>query len=381
MKITTSSPTALLHTGLLAAALVTVTAGPAPACTSILLQAKDGACVYGRTMEFALPIHSQLMIIPRNHRITATGPASQIVGQGGMTWQTKYAAAGANALGLPILVDGVNEKGLAGGYFNFPGYAEFQNVPPGGDGKSISSVELLTYLLTSFATVEEVTAALPQIYVTEVKLKKFNDMPTPYHFSLHDAAGKSIVIEYTQGGQLHVYNNPTHVLTNSPDFPYQLANLAQYQYLTAEILPPLKAGSANLAAPSSGDGMNGLPGGFLAPARFVRAFFAQQNAPPLNDAAAAVQMSFHLMGGLELPPGSIKTSAKGGGEGGGVDGYEITEWTAAADLRNGRYYIRTYTNPDVRMVDLKKADLNATAITVISLDQPQVIRDVTGDAR
>jgi choloylglycine hydrolase len=381
MTIKTSSPTAVLHTGLLAAALMAAAAGPVQACTSILLPAKDGAYVYGRTMEFALPLRSQLVIIPRNYRITATGPAAPVVGQGGMTWQTKYAAVGANALGLPILVDGVNEKGLAGGQFNFPGYAEFQKAPPGEEGKSIASFELVTYLLTSFATVEEVKAALPGIYVTEGKLKQFGDMPSPYHLSIHDAAGKSIVIEYTQGGQLHVYDNPTHVLTNSPDFPYQLANLAQYQYLTADIVPPLKAGSTSLAAPSSGDGMNGLPGGFLAPARFVRAFFAQQNAPPLDDAAAAVQMSFHLMGGLELPPGSIKTSAKGGGEGGGVDGYEITEWTAAADLRNGRYYIRTYTNPDVRMVDLQKADLNAAAITVIPLDQPQVIRDLTGDAR
>ena len=62
---------------------------------------------------------------------------------------------------------------------------------------------------------------------------------------------------------------------------FHLQNLAQYQYVTANVLPPLKVGEVLMSAASSGDGMNGLPGGFLATARFVRAFFAQTNAPKL----------------------------------------------------------------------------------------------------
>jgi choloylglycine hydrolase len=38
----------------------------------------------------------------------------------GLKWSAKYASVGANALGLPILVDGLNEAGLAVGLFYFP---------------------------------------------------------------------------------------------------------------------------------------------------------------------------------------------------------------------------------------------------------------------
>ena len=35
------------------------------ACTSFLLKGSDGGFVYGRTMEFGLPLKSQLTTIPR----------------------------------------------------------------------------------------------------------------------------------------------------------------------------------------------------------------------------------------------------------------------------------------------------------------------------
>jgi choloylglycine hydrolase len=348
----------------------------ANACTSVLLPAKDGGFVYGRTLEFGLQLNSQLIIVPRNLAITGTGPQG-IVGKGGLTWTTKYAVAGANALGLPIVLDGFNEKGLTGGLFNFPGFAEFQTVPPGKAEQSIASFELLTFILTSFATVEEVRAGIPGIFVSGVKLAQFDNMIPPIHVTIHDASGKSLVIEYTDGGKLNMYDNPVHVFTNAPPFPFQLQNLAQYQYITPNVLPPLKAGKALLSAPSSGDGMNGLPGGFLAPARFVRAFFAQASAPKLDTSNATVSLAFHVMNGFDLPPGSIGVSATAGGEGGGIDGYETTEWTAVSDMKNLRYYIRTYDNFDVRMIDLNKADLNAKQMKFISLDKAQTVKELT----
>jgi choloylglycine hydrolase len=348
----------------------------ARACTSVLLAAQDGGYVYGRTLEFGLQLNSQLMIVPRNLAITGTGPAGK-VGEGGLTWTTKYAAAGANALRLPVLLDGFNEKGLSGGLFNFPGYAEFQTVPAGKADRSIASFELLTYILTSFATVDEVRAALANIYVSGVKLREFGNMVPPLHVSLHDATGKSLAIEYTDGGKLAIYDNPAHVFTNAPPFPFQLQNLAQYQYVTANVLPPLKIGNLALGAASSGDGMNGLPGGFLATARFVRAYFAQASAPRLATSKETVGLAFHVMNGFDLPPGSIGVSSTTGGEGGGIDGYETTEWIAVSDMKNLRYYIKTYDNFDVRMLDLGKADLNAKQIKFIALDQPQTAKDLT----
>jgi choloylglycine hydrolase len=346
------------------------------ACTSILLTAQDGGHVYGRTMEFGLNLHSGLVIIPRGVKLTSTGSGG-ISNVGGKTWTTKYGVVGANGLGALLIFDGINEKGLAGGLFNFPTYASFKEPNPSQDANTVGSGEILNYILTNYATVDEVKANLPSVHVAGVKYKVYHNQSAPAHFSVHDTTGNSIVIEYVNNGELHIYDNPTHVLTNSPPFPFQLANLAQYQYVTAAVLPPLNVNGISLQAPSSGDGMNGIPGGFLATARFVRAYFASANVPTLQSTDDAVAMSFHIMGGLELPPGSIQTSATGGGEGGGVSGYETTEWTSAADMKNMRYYIRTYSNPDIRMIDLMKVNFNAKEVKYIVLDQLPHITDLT----
>lgn len=361
---------------LVTTALIAMPVATANACTSVLLPAKDGGYVYGRTLEFGLQLGSQIIVVPRGVAMTGTGPEGNI-GQGGLAWTTKYAATGTNALGLTMILDGVNERGLSGGLFNFPGYADFQTVPPGKGSQSIASFEILTWILTNFATVDEVKAALPTIYVSAVKVKAFSDMVPPIHVSVHDASGRSLVIEYTDGGTLHMYDNPAHVLTNAPDFPFQLKNLSQYQYVTPNVLPPLKVGNVELSAASSGDGMNGLPGGFIAPARFVRAFFAQASAPTLATSAETVGLSFHIMNAFDLPPGSIGTSASAGGEGGGVSGYETTEWIAASDMKNLRYYVRTYENSNIRMIDLRKAVQNLKEIKFIPLDQKQTVQDLT----
>jgi choloylglycine hydrolase len=373
------SPSHLARVGLSALVSFSMLIWPitsARGCTSVLLLAGDGGYVYGRTLEFGLQLKSQLMILPRNFVMTGTGPDGKF-GVGGMTWTTKYAVTGANAFGLPLMLDGFNEKGLSGGLFNFPSFAEFQTVPSGKADHSIASFELLNYILTSFATVDEVRAAIPNIFVSGVSLAQFGGMVPPIHVSIHDANGKSLVIEYTDGGKLNIYDNPAHVITNSPPLPFHLQNLAQYQYVTADVLSPLKVGNVALSAASSGDGMNGLPGGFLATARFVRAFFAQANAPKLATSNDTVSLAFHVMNSFDLPPGSIGVSATTGGEGGGVNGYETTEWIAVSDMKNLRYYIRTYDNFDIRMIDLGKADRNAKQIKFISLDKPQTVKDLT----
>jgi choloylglycine hydrolase len=46
----------------------------ASACTSFLLKATNDEVVTGRTLEFALPLNSQLIVIPRNLAIKAVGP-------------------------------------------------------------------------------------------------------------------------------------------------------------------------------------------------------------------------------------------------------------------------------------------------------------------
>src|SRR5213083_2707529 len=102
---------------LIAAAAICSTLAPTvQACTGIRLTAEDGTIIHARTMEFAIDIHSDVIMVPRSYARTGTTPD----GKEGLKWKAKYASVGANGVGLPVLFDGLNEKGLAAGTFYFP---------------------------------------------------------------------------------------------------------------------------------------------------------------------------------------------------------------------------------------------------------------------
>ena len=344
----------------------------AQACTSFLLDAADGGKIYGRTMEFGLDLQSQLIVVPRKLALTGTGPDGSA--GSGLAWTTKYGVAGANGIGLPIVVDGINEAGLAGGLLYLPNVAVYQDVPPGEARKSVASYELLLYVLTNFATVAEAKAGIPKIKVNRSSQAVFK-MPVPVHMTLHDATGASIVVEYV-GGTLHIHDNPTTVMTNAPTFDWHITNLNNYLNLSLTDPAPKKIGTMEFAPPSTGTGMLGLPGDMSSPSRFVRAFIYARSAPIAKTSSEAVGVAFHILNNFDIPPGTIRTQA-GSNAGGGVAGIETTEWMAVSDLKNRRYYIRTYAGHETRMFDLMKAKLDAPTITYISLDATNPPIDVT----
>ena len=354
------------------AAALALAGGQASACTSFNLKARNGDVVYGRTLEFALPLNSDLIVIPRHLTIEGVGPDGKA--GTGLTYTTKYGAAGANGLGLPVLVDGINEKGLAAGMLNFPGLAEFQDVSPAEARNSIASHELVTYILTQFATLDEVKAGLPKIKVNRSIQPVFKS-PVPIHVTVHDKAGNDIVVEYV-GGALQITDNPTTVMTNAPTIGWDLGNLAQYATATAQPVPDFTIKGARFAPWSTGGGMNGLPGDLSSQSRFVRAAFLVANAPAFKDAGEGLGLAFHILNQFDIPPGAVNTAADAAA-GGGVAGYETTEWTATADLTHGIYQIKTYGNSDIRQISLGAADLDAKAIRFIPLDQKPVVTDLS----
>ncbi len=101
---------------ILAAAISSLLAPTVQACTGIRLIAEDGTVIHARTMEFAIDIHSDVIMVPRGYVRTGTTPD----GKEGLKWKAKYASVGANGVGLPVLFDGLNEKGLAAGTFYQP---------------------------------------------------------------------------------------------------------------------------------------------------------------------------------------------------------------------------------------------------------------------
>src|SRR5207244_6153428 len=82
-----------------AAAICSLLAATVHACTGIRLIAEDGTVIHARTMEFAIDIHSDVIMVPRGYARTGTTPD----GKEGLKWKAKYASVGANGVGLPVL--------------------------------------------------------------------------------------------------------------------------------------------------------------------------------------------------------------------------------------------------------------------------------------
>jgi choloylglycine hydrolase len=336
------------------------------ACTSFLLKGNDGGFVYGRTMEFGLPLKSQLTVIPRNLPIPGVGvdgkPGT------GLNWTSKYAAAGMNGLGMPILVDGMNEKGLVGGLLNAPNTAVYQVVAPADSASSIASIQMLMYALTNFSTVDEVKAGFQKIKINRSTIPAYNNQSAPVRMTLHDAKGKSIVIEYLKG-ELVITDNPTGVMTNDPAFRDQLNSIGNYANLTNVEKNPIVINGATYVPPSSGSGLHGLPGDYLSPSRFIRALFLTKSVPATYSTTQQNNTAWHILGSFDIPPGAISLPATNA-YGGGAGGIEVTEWSVVADNKNMTYNLKMFETTNIYSFDMKKMDVNAKEIKYIKLDKP-----------
>jgi choloylglycine hydrolase len=358
----------LLSSAITAAVLLAGSAQSLQACTGITLTATDGTVIHARTMEFAIDVHSDVIVIPRGYARTGTTPD----GKEGLKWKSKYASVGANGLKMPVLFDGVNEKGLAAGLFYFPTSAGYMPYTPADAGKTLAPWEFGSWVLENFATIDDVKANLSTIVVPAVVYGGWGFSPE-VHFIVTDASGKSIVVEFI-GGKANVFDAPLGVITNSPSFDWQMTNLRNYVNFSMSNAPPVKLGSITLKPTGQGTGMLGMPGDFTPPSRFVRAVAFTQSVLPSQTGPDAILEAFHILNQFDIPKGAAREHEKD--EHGNVLA-DYTIWTAASDLGAKRFYFRTYENSQIRMVDLTKMKLDAKDIVTISMKGNEVIASVT----
>ncbi len=342
-----------------AAALVTaglILPQAAYACTSFILPSTDGGFVYGRTMEFGFKIDSKMIMIPRNFEMTSQLTADTA----GKKWKAKYAAIGMNAFGLPALVDGMNEKGLAGGILYFPDFAQYPDPASVKPENSLTPWDFLSWALGNFSTVAEVKAALETVTVVGVKQADMGFTPG-VHYTLHDATGASIVIEPIEG-KLKVYDNPLSVLTNAPSFDWHMTNLRNYVNLRPANVEPLKINDATIQALGEGSGMLGIPGDATPPSRFVRVSANILSARKVPSGIESVRLAEHILNGFDIPVGVVQNAANEQQQ-----AVDYTQWSTVADMKNDVYYVKTYEEQILRGVAFKDLDLDAKELLTIGI--------------
>lgn len=360
-----------IRTMIAAVVSVSMLSNTALACTGLTLRAQDGAVVFGRTLEWgSFDLHSRVVIVPRGHKFAASMPD----GKSGHTWTSTYGVAGLDAVEKDFIVDGMNEKGLSVNVFYHPGYAEYRAYEPALASRTLSSLDVAQYLLTTTASVDEARDAIAKVKVIGVVEPAIGLAP-PIHLMVTEPSGKAIVIEFAKG-EVQVHDAPLGVITNSPTYDWHVTNLRNYINLSPVALPSKKIEDLNFAPLGGGSGMIGLPGDFTPPSRFVRAVAFSKTARPTPDGRETMYEMFRILDSFNVPLGAAE------GEGAAkIKGLRSsTLWTTAYDTRNLVMQYHTMHNRRVRQVDLKKIDFaGMTQIVRLPLDadKSQDVADVT----
>lgn len=318
-------------------------------CTGIRFTGADGAMYFGRNLDWTQGYGERVVVTPPAADVH---PAYRRAGDR----QVGYAVIGMGIVvdGTPLYFDCGNECGLAVAGLNFPQSARYA-ARPSADGVNVAAYEFPLWVARNFGTVEEVRRALAD--VTVVARAAGDGLPVAHlHWIVADASG-SIVVECMEDG-LHVRDDDVDVLTNEPAFDWHRQNLRNYLMLSEAAPDDASWGAARLSPFGSGTGLQGIPGDYGGPARFVRAAFVNAHYPEQRGEAANVTRMFRTLGSVAVPEGCALMA----------DGaFEKTLYTSCFSASTLTYYHATYDDPQIRAYPLGAADLSADRVAVLPL--------------
>ncbi|MBR1970445.1 MAG: choloylglycine hydrolase [Clostridia bacterium] len=312
-------------------------------CTAIA--ANVNGLYFGRNLDFEYDFGERITITPRNYVFSF---------KNGESLTNHFTIIGMSLVekDYPLYFDAFNEKGLAMAGLNFPGNA-FYNKPIKGK-QNIASFELIPYILSKCANVIEAEAVFSEINITD---DAFSDKlkPTPLHWIISDNVS-SIVLEQTADG-VKVHKNEIGVLTNNPEFDYQLFNLNNYMSVSQKEPENLFSNNVELIKYSRGMGAIGLPGDLSSMSRFVRASFFKLNSQWGNKEEEIVSQFFRLLYSVY----QIKGGAMVG------DKCEMTHYSSCCNTKRGIYYYTTYNNSAINAVNIYKENLDSKELITYEL--------------
>jgi choloylglycine hydrolase len=266
--------------------------------------------------------------------------------------------------------EGMNEHGLTVSSQTHRG-AKYQDQDGSGEAdKGITKlpyVHVLPYLLGACQTTGDVKEALDRVFVTSAHLPSGSHL----HWSVFDAAGDSLSIEYILGSLVIRDNREVGVYTNDPSYDWHVQNLNQYVGMSPSY--PISDDSVLATADvpslveaqvpkSVGHGHNliGLPGGYSPASRFVNMFYLRQHAISSVGKPASTSAGVSLITGLLnkvfIVRGTVPSEASRSTEK-YQSSLELTHWATIRVPQERIFMFRSYDNMVWRRLDLKGIDL------------------------
>lgn len=314
------------------------------ACTTLAITDQQGDVFHGRTLEYMQDLPSWLTYYPVGTTFDKTSPD----GKPGLHYTSRYAVLAITSTitdgDSRDVLEGMNSAGLSFSE-NMIMNAELATVPAVDSKNALPVTSLGEWTLARFATVEEVKDAIKDGWFWSPALKRFGDLKSPFHYAFYDKKGGSIVVEVVDG-KLHVYNNPTRVMTNGPEFPWHLTNLNNYTQLTNEDRSAGTLGNIKVSQPDSGIAVSALPASDTSVDRFVRGVYYTTYAQKATSTPEAVNTLAHIMSRFDRPKNITTDSLGSEGEGNkaGKAVSEYTVWTTLSDLSHGDMFVRGYND-------------------------------------
>ena len=323
-------------------------------CSALSWSAEDGSHFWGRNLDFnRLAEGTAMTFSPRGTVYYTRGCELEHSADAATRQTARIASLGVGILlppGVPVLYEGVNERGLMGGQLYYRGFASYADEARPGT-LAVQPPFLVSHCLSQCETVGEV-ARLVEKDASLVSVPLLGAVP-PLHWSFSDRTGETIVIEPDADG-VRVYRNTIGVMTNSPGYGWHRTNLLNYAGLRDLDYDGTCLGGEKQPQCFSGSGAQGLPGDWSSPSRFVRlAFLRQYAVKGKNEEEAAVRM-LRLMESAAFPLGAVRVSEPGEPTAldAGVVPFDYTVYTAIYCAESLRAYWTTYDSPRVRTAGL-----------------------------
>lgn len=313
-------------------------------CTGITFTDINGENLYfGRNLDWSYSYGEQIVITPINYQPQSPFNAIKKI---------KYPVIGMGIVveNTPLYFDCANNEGLAIAGLNFTNYTQYELEPIYTTPIiNITAYEFPLWVAATFKSVEELKQQLQYVAIIN---KSINDkFPTSYlHWIISDKK-QCIVIEYNNN-KIHIFDNPFDVLTNQPNFDWQIENLKNYLNVTPQVPTPIE----ELKVYGSGGGMRGLPGDYYSPSRFVRAAYLNYYYPLKNTEKENITRLFKILGGVSMIEGAACM----------LDNtFEKTIYTSGFSSKTNTYYYSTYDNPAIQSYPLKNYNINNTELIII----------------
>jgi choloylglycine hydrolase len=287
--------------------------------------------------------------------------------------ESKYDYIGVCMSFSTALLDGMNSAGLSAGLL-YAGGSKYQEPNEAEGARNVFIGFMVDWLLGNYASCNEVrlafeTDALRAVYTNDLGVTEEDiNAELGEHITVHDAEGKSIVIEFING-KAKISNNPVAVLTNLPEFSWHLTNLGNYTHLTNvdvesvkfgkdwEYTPPGQISTQTTSGlmqctgiPGEGSGLRGLPGDYSPPSRFVRVSYLLHFALAPETADEAVSQAFHLLNSVDVVKGSVASKKAGGTQ------YDYTQIQMVKDIARKLLFVRLHQSPMPYVLSFKVFD-------------------------